>query len=418
MKYARFVNTGTSDYLKRVCMVNIGDNIKSISVKQLLHYANIRDNDILEVSYYDQSSISEPCCLILNNHYRRNGSMNYMYNSNIRPVFIGWGLAQSDLLPEEINYIKQYEPILCRDEFTKIILTKYQIEAYVIGCLSLTFDRRESTEGNNGKYYFVGIKEKFMENVPEYIKNEAVVTTQHIKMDYIDEQVMKEEEINAKRLLSEYKQSAKMVISSLLHCICPCIAMGIPTIAVSDNFSYKYSFLDAFITSYDRESFSKYDWRKSENSVEMESIKKLILKAGCSVLEGSPDYDSIKKLDKFYTNREKWNYCSSMKDEIKRIFKEDSCPQFIIWGASVGGHTVYCCIKELYPQSEMKAIVDRYEEGVWSGKKIEKPEDVIAANPNVVVIVATMSGESDAESLMSKMGRQKMKDYFFIHESR
>lgn len=209
MKYARFVNTGMSEYLKRVCMVNIGDNIKSISVKQLFQYANIRESDILEVSYYDQSSISEPCSLILNSHYRRSTSMNYMYNSNIRPVFIGWGLAQSDLLPEEINYIKQYEPILCRDEFTKAILTKYQIEAYVIGCLSLTFDRRESAEGNNGKYYFVGVKEKFMEFVPEYIRNQAVVTTQHVKMDYIDEQVMKEGEINAKRLLSEYKQNAK-----------------------------------------------------------------------------------------------------------------------------------------------------------------------------------------------------------------
>ncbi len=399
-------------------MVNIGDNIKSISVKQLFQYANIRESDILEVSYYDQSSISEPCSLILNSHYRRSTSMNYMYNSNIRPVFIGWGLAQSDLLPEEINYIKQYEPILCRDEFTKAILTKYQIEAYVIGCLSLTFDRRESAEGNNGKYYFVGVKEKFMEFVPEYIRNQAVVTTQHVKMDYIDEQVMKEGEINAKRLLSEYKQNAKMVISPLLHCICPCVAMGIPTVAVSDNFSYRYSFLDAFITSYNKESFSKYDWRKPENSVEMESIKKLILNAGCSVLEGSPDFDSIKKLDNFYANRKKWNYCSSMKNELKNIFKEDPCPQFIIWGASAGGHTVYCCIKELYPQSEMKAIVDRYEEGVWAGKKIEKPEKVIAENPDIVVIVATMSGESDAESLMSKMGRQKLKDYFLIHESR
>ena len=418
MKYARFVNTGICDYLTKVRMVNIGDNIKSMSVNQLFDYAHIRSEDILEISYYDQSSITEPCCLILNNHYRRNGSMNYMHNHNIRPLFIGWGLAQSDLLPEEVNYIKKYEPILCRDEFTKEILTKYQIEAYVIGCLSLTFDKREPMDQNAGKYYFVCVREKFLEDIPEFIRDNAVITTQHVNVDHIDEQVMREGEKDAKKLLAEYKQNAKMIISPLLHCICPCIAMGIPVIAVNDNFSYKYSFLDAFIPSYNEETFTEYNWNESEKVVEMEQIKKLILDAGSSILEGSPDYVSIKKLDKFYADRRKWNYCSSMKVELRRIFKDESCPKFIIWGASVGGNTVYCCIKELYPKSELTAIVDQYTEGIWAGKEIEKPEKVIRENPDVVVIVATLSGEKDAELLMSKMGRKKMKDYFIIHENR
>ena len=107
-----------------------------------------------------------------------------------------------------------------------------------------------------------------------------------------------------------------------------------------------------------------------------------------------------------------------MKVELRRIFKDESCPKFIIWGASVGGNTVYCCIKELYPKSELTAIVDQYTEGIWAGKEIEKPEKVIRENPDVVVIVATLSGEKDAELLMSKMGRKKMKDYFIIHENR
>lgn len=417
MKYAKFVNKGNSDYMKRTRMLNLGDNIKSLSVNNLFSYSHIQEKDIVEVSYYDQSSINEPCCLIVNNHYNRQMNLNYMNNSSIRPVFIGWALMDSELLPEEIAYIKKYEPILCRDEFTKNVLTKYQVEAYVTGCLSLTFEKRIEEAGKRDKFYFVDVPEKFLRQLPQEVIENAVFTKQHIKLDHIDTGVMENGDYLARERLDEYCHNAKLIISPLLHCITPCLAMGIPVVALGSNFSYRYSFIDAFVHSYNDKTFLEYDWNQPIEGKDMEEIKSLILEAGCSMLEGTPDYKSIKKLDVYYSNRTKWNYCSSMKRDLRNIFKEQKTPQFILWGASVGGHTVYNCMKELYPESEMQSIVDSFAKGIWEGKVIQEPKTVIRENPNVIVIIATVSGQKEARMLLESMNRQEGVDYFMIHES-
>lgn len=416
MKYAKFVNRGNNDYMKRTRMLNLGDNIKSIAVNKLLSYSEIQQGDIIEVSYYNQSTITEPCCLIVNNHYNRQMNLDYMNNRFIRPIFIGWALMDSELLPEEVAYLKKYEPILCRDEFTKNVLTKYQVEAYIMGCLSLTFDKRVE-DCERDKFYFVDVPEKFLKKLPNKIRENAVFTRQHIKLEHIDEGVMKDGEHLAHERLNEYCNNAKMIISPLLHCITPCLAMGIPVIAVGSNFSYRYGFIDAFVTSYNEKTFAEYNWEQKVKETDIEEIKHLILETGRSMIEGTPDYKSIKKLDDYYSKRTKWDYCYAMKKDLKDIFGDRDEPLFILWGASVGGHTVYNCIKELYPTSEMYSIVDSYAKGIWEGKEIREPETVIKGNPNVVVIVATVSGQNDARILMGSMNRREGVDYFMIHES-
>ena len=39
----------------------------------------------------------------------------------------------------------------------------------------------------------------------------------------------------AESLLNKYRTNAKLVITTALHCAAPCVAMGIPTILISDN---------------------------------------------------------------------------------------------------------------------------------------------------------------------------------------
>lgn len=418
MKYARFTNTETVNYNAVTKIINMGDSIQSFAVENLFNYAGIEQNNIIELPLYSKPATHEPCYLVIQGHFGRQYEMAFMDNPNIHPIFIGFGFKDSFLLPEEVEYFKKYEPILCRDEFTKKVLRKYGIEAYISGCLTETFPKRYSENNHKrNKYYFVDVKESFIKLIPEEIKKEAVFTSQNVHIDRITEPDMKWGETKVRERIEEYKENAKMIITPKLHCMTPCMAMGIPTIAVGNNFSYRYTFVDTFIEAYDEERFEKYDWRIPEEKVNIENVKKILLDVGKSLLEQNPDIDKIKQLDAIYTGRNKWNYCQGIKAQLKKIFKDTEKPEYILWGASTGGYTVHEAINELWPDNKLLEVVDSSAKGIFAGKEVQKPKETICKYPKAVVIVSTISGRGSAENILQEMGKENGKNYFFLHES-
>lgn len=418
MKYAKFVNTKPVRYHDIVRMTNMGDSVQSFAVDYLFRYAGVEPNDVIQIPF--RSAVTEePCYLVIQGHFGRQYDMDFMYNSNIHPIFIGFALKDSFLTDDEVRYFKKYEPILCRDELTKNTMVGYGVDAYLAGCLSVVFPKREKSSNDKwNKYYFVDVKKQFLELVPENIKKNAVYTSQNLYMDDVNIDSMERGNQTAWELMKEYSENAKMVITSRLHCMTPCMAMGIPTIAVGNNFSHRYSFVDAYLDSYDEEQFARFDWSTPKEKADIEEVKDLLLCVGKSMLAQNPDMDKIKRIDQFYSNRSRWIYCKGIKKDLKVIFQEAERPEYILWGASSGGFAVYEALRDLWPNQEMLAIVDSYAEGIFGGKVIQKPEEAIAKYPNAVVIISTMSGLKSAEDLLQKRGKEKDRDYFVIHENK
>lgn len=418
MKYAKFVNTQLVEYNAITGMINIGDNIQSHAMDILFRYAGIDKKNILEIPFYGSSKTDEPCYLIAHGHFGRQYDMDFMNNPEICPIFIGFACKDFYFTPEEIAYFKKYEPILCRDEFTKNVLRRYDIEAYISGCLTTTLGRRdEEDNGTRDRYYFVDVKDNYLKLVPERIKENAVFTSQNLYVERMDDSAMKWGEQQMLERLEEYKKNAKIVITSKLHCMTPCAAMGIPTIAVGNNFSYRFSFVDMFLDAYDEEHFRSYDWKVPEQKQDMELVKSLLLDIGKSMILKSPDMDKIRQLDQLYTNRNKWEYCSGIKKQLREAFRDRKSPRYILWGASSGGYAVCQAIREVWPENEMLGIVDSFAEGIFAGQKVQKPQETIMKYPDAVVIISTLSGRKDAEEFLSGIGRKQGRDYFVIHES-
>ncbi len=418
MKYAKFVNTKPVGYHDVVRMTNMGDSVQAFAVDHLFRYAGVNQNDVIGIPCRSAEA-EEPCYLVVQGHFGRQYDMGFMHNDNIYPIFIGFALKDVFLTDEEVRYFKKYEPILCRDELTKNTLTGYGVEAYLSGCLSVCFPKRDQhAKGKRDKYYFVDVKKPFLDLVPENIKQNAVYTSQNLYMDEVNVDSMERGDQMAWKLIKEYSDNAKMVITSRLHCMTPCMAMGIPTIAVGNNFSHRYSFVDAFLESYDEEQFAGFDWSIPKGKADVEEVKELLLCAGKSMLARNPDMDKIKRLDQFYSNRNRWLYCKGIKKELKTIFNGVERPEYILWGASSGGFAVYEALRDLWPNQEMVAIVDSYAEGIFGGKVILKPEEAIVKNPNAIVIISTMSGLESAEELLQKLDKKRDRDYFVVHENK
>jgi len=124
----------------------------------------------------------------------------------------------------KLDWFRKNQPIGARDTYTMKFLQDNGIESYFSGCLTLTFPeykgKREKRillvgevgEWNNVKFPYKVIKTSSVGKIKDQ-KN----TEKRLEM--------------ARELLDLYKKSS-LVITSKIHAIFPCIAMGTPVIAV------------------------------------------------------------------------------------------------------------------------------------------------------------------------------------------
>lgn len=75
---------------------------------------------------------------------------NFIPPNWIKPIYTSIHIKDSDILTSDtIMYLKQYEPIGCRDISTKLLLEEKNIKAYFSGCLTMIIDLRDNNIGFN-----------------------------------------------------------------------------------------------------------------------------------------------------------------------------------------------------------------------------------------------------------------------------
>lgn len=418
MRYARFTNELDTVYNQQMG-INIGDSIIAIASDELLEVAGITQKDVVNIPYYGSHKVEEECLLLVYGQFGRQYDMDFINHKNLHPVFLGIGLKDRYLDEAEIKYFKNYEPVLCRDEFTRSLLRTYGIEAYLFGCITLLMDNDAigtDEDRTRQKYYFVDIREDYSDVIPHHILEEGVICSQDIKNTISEVNNLGRTEYT-KRILREYKNNAKMIVTSKLHCMTPCYAMGIPTIALGENFSYRYSFIDAFINSYDRETIKDFNWEVRVQRDILGNVTKDMKKVIQSAIRGDNDIESIKKIDNFYMKRNRWVYFKSIKKILHDIFDERINRNYILWGASSAGYAIAACIEDEIEGSQLVSIVDMYADGSFASLSIERPEACINANTKETVVVATLSGREAAFDYLESIGKKRNVDYYFIHEN-
>lgn len=231
---------GDDSYYNPGGRVNLGDYIQSIATRQFLPKVDkfiSRD----EISTYND----EPIKLIMNSWWWCCSGINDI-PEQITPLFISYHLDNPEnISPSIISYLKKYEPIGCRDMFTVRALTSYGIIAYFSACMTLTlgnkYKKNNSDESkilvcdydvteNNCLNDFLKKHLKDAYNLDEFETCTNVClsdTTTHNDRFYL-----------ANELLERYS-SAKLVITSRLHCALPCLSIGIPVILMISKYDAK-----------------------------------------------------------------------------------------------------------------------------------------------------------------------------------
>ncbi len=220
---------------------NIGDYIQSYAASRFLPRIDFFINRE-ELHLYD----GPPVKIILNGWFM-NRPENFPPSKNIIPLFVSFHIAKEEMLTTKaLEYLKKYEPIGCRDLYTKKLLKNKGIKAYFSGCLTLTLPKNRTEERNKifcvdiGANFAVSgkVAEKARSNVIKYLKNfysgkelKIINETKHDTPFFkCDNDAFEYTE----NLLKEYS-SAKIVITSRLHTALPCLAMGTPVLFLNFN---------------------------------------------------------------------------------------------------------------------------------------------------------------------------------------
>lgn len=204
---------------------NLGDEIQTLAAVRLLGGVD----GYVSREFLNHANI--PGLVSLNGFFM--GSDNWPPHESIIPIIYSFHLDKKYesiiCSAAGVEYLKKHEPIGCRDLGTAKVLSKYGIDAFYSGCLTLTFPKRKSVNSVVAKEIFiVGVDKDLESAIPKSIRKKAIrINQSSLRLPEISCRLKRE---MAQELLDGYAKNAKLIITSKIHCAMPCLAMGIPVV--------------------------------------------------------------------------------------------------------------------------------------------------------------------------------------------
>jgi len=211
---------------------NIGDEVQTLAALRLL---GLNEHNTIPINreQLNQVNTKHPKINLVMNGWFLN-SINWPPSNQINPIFFSFHISRRNqatfLTTESINYLKQHEPIGCRDHGTKALLEAKGVKCFHSWCLTLTLPKREKSP-EDGLVYLAIENKKLRKIVPKKIRKQSILVYHNIRLPCnIDNQ----HKLNiARNVYETYKNHAKLIITDKIHCAMPAIAMGIPVIFIA-----------------------------------------------------------------------------------------------------------------------------------------------------------------------------------------
>jgi hypothetical protein len=252
----------------RVSTENLGDHIQIIAGERMLQRAGLsparwvdRDDEIAEVP-----PNGERTGILLNGWFKTNPEQ-WPPHPDYVPLYLGFHirLFQSPSLtsPGSLVHYRKNGPIGCRDRYTLSLLRAHDVEAFLSHCLSLCFPRRLPDPSTQTEVFVASRDETLLEHLPDE------VGPYHFISHYSNSRDFSLNMDAARKLLETYRTRAKLIVTSMLHCALPAIAMGIPVVVlyppnsdagrISDK--QRFSSLSNIVRVFELGETSLIDWR-------------------------------------------------------------------------------------------------------------------------------------------------------------
>lgn len=398
MKFANY-------YHKNNGYTNIGDQIQILVFDYIYQQMGIAKKDIVYIEKtadYDGEPVILPVNMPLGDYFEHGFAERF--SPQITPVFLGLTLLPERLSQEDVEYLRRYEPIGCRDERTFRIVQSHGIKAYLGGCATAVLPRRTLDEnGRNRKIFLIDPPKKLKPFVPPEILQNATSCT-HILFD--TQRETKEIAIERYR---QYADEASLVITALLHAASPCMAMGIPVILARDSVSYRYGWIEKFLHIYTPDEYDKINWNPAPAAYE--PYKQFLLEFIKKRLMGVPCEEETKVIHDFYMDRERKEYEVDIIFPIKEYIDDmwtdpNGKYDYAIWGLTGIAELIIEYIDQHYKNARLCHVYDSRRKLRLRGIMAQHPDNIVNY-PEETVFVAAQAAAKPAKVFFDKIGRSK-----------
>ena len=248
---------------------NLGDYIQSIAAKQIINKSKILEIDRDELHRFKAAKV-----LLIMNGWFMDKPENWPPSDKIKPLFLSFHLnptAEKEMLTQEgINYLKNHQPIGCRDYYTQKLLSRYGIKTYYSACLTLCLNRKNfvSKDTKREGIYVISPMERLNTKSESVEKSFFKQSIQQLKrpnkrmkfkasMGRLEKFLQKQSEniYYSSQLIKKRKHNnpthvekatiqlkniakAKLVITSRIHSALPAVAFGTPVLFLSDGLDH------------------------------------------------------------------------------------------------------------------------------------------------------------------------------------
>lgn len=403
MKYANLIWPGTVAEKNGALKLNLGDVLQFQAIEYFLIQNGVPKEDIIYLRMDEISTYrGEKVTLLLNwALFDTNFMLDDKFNisPDIRMMYVAATInsvmfKESYFNEYNINYLKEIEPIGCRDIRTYEVLKTYGIKAYVNGCMTSLLPKRQ--DDKRKKILLIDVPIEVREYIPREFYNDFEVMSQQIYLegDQVNDasSIWKEVENHYKKI----KDDAALVITSRLHVASPCVAWGIPVILVKKEMDYRFDWLEYLIPLYSQTEYGKIDWYPKIVDYEMYKDEKI--KQIYSYINGN-DVEEENVLmfpmlnehieGRIWTDFQKCLHGNFIPviDKVKGE-NQSKIKTYSIWGIT-GKANEFCeYMEKEFPDIELRNVYDKFRNGNWKEKPIKRPTEKEIRDDDLIIVLS------------------------------
>ena len=370
-------------------LLNIGDAAEYFVIEQLYHEIGIADNDLVRLCINDLTAYrGEKLIVALNialDSYVGYNNILDNISPDITPVFLGMSFTDDNLTEKQIECLKRYQPIGCRDERSYNLMVSKGVESYLNGCTAscIELDKFDQGKNNEGKILFIDVPYKVTEYIPDDIIQDVVFLNQEM---YCRREQLPSDFVPAewaKSILAEYASKAKMIVTSRFHGAVLALANNIPVIVTLEKYTFRFSWLNNHCQICTEDNYQEIDWRT--DSVDFSATKNLINQIAINRIK-----DTIRKyrhileitdiqrcnVDNLSSSTNQVLYYYDVAQEISRKWSQAEDITYAFWGANDNADRLYDLIVSKYPNAKLVAVYDMFRNIEYKGICSEHPNAI------------------------------------------
>ena len=399
-------------------LLNIGDAAEYKVIEQFYHDLEITDAQIIKLSIHELVSYRGESLIValniaLDSYVGYNDILDHL-SPDIVPVFLGMSLTNTEMNDAQLQCLRTYAPVGCRDQRSYDYLKQKGIDCYLNGCcvsvLRPTNIRPDTSLKD--KVLFIDVPQSVASYVPEKIRKNAVFFNQEI---YCTEAEMPNHilpEQWAQSILNAYSSNIKAVVTSRFHGAVLALSLNIPVVLTLEKKTFRFSWLEKYCQMFEEGEFERIDWSFPvwDFTKVKEQMNRVCLRR---IAEVADRYEPLLTLTDYQKNQLHMSqntnntlYYHKALKQIHQKWKDSDEIRYAFWGINQNSQYIYQDIRKNFPNAKLVDIYDMNREISFEGITSKHPRELkeYSLQNNYYVIITAYLASRVAEDIFKVTG--------------